>query len=119
MASHDSEVRRKVFSPECLYNVASMPDDPTGTMSRKIRFTKRYMPIGFGDRPDPGTVEGHLNSMEEAAETRRYNKKRMKELETQDEAKRRGLLSRIMRLSSHQATEVAAGSFNRTAVPAP
>jgi hypothetical protein len=48
-------------------------------------------------------VEGHLNAVEEAAETRRYNK-RMKELEIQDEAKRRGLLSRIMRLfcpSSH------------------
>jgi hypothetical protein len=37
--------------------------------------------------------------VEEAAETRRYNK-RMKELETQDEAKRRGLLYRIMRLFS-------------------
>jgi hypothetical protein len=35
--------------------------------------------------------------MDEAAKTRRYNK-RMKELETQDEAKRRGLLSRIMHL---------------------
>jgi hypothetical protein len=68
-------------------------------MSRKIRFTKRYKPIGFGDRPDPGTVEGHLKAMEEAAETRRYNK-RMKALEDQDEGKRRGLLSRIMRLFS-------------------
>jgi hypothetical protein len=29
-------------------------------------------PIGFGDRPDPGTVEGHRNAMDEAAETRRY-----------------------------------------------
>jgi hypothetical protein len=37
--------------------------------------------------------------MEEVAETRSYNK-RMKELETQDEAKRRGLLYRIMRLFS-------------------
>jgi hypothetical protein len=72
-----------------------------------LEFTRQYKPIGFGDQPDPGTVEGHLNAMEEAAETRRYNK-RMKELETQDEAKRRGLLSRIMRLF-----------FNRTAVPAP
>jgi hypothetical protein len=66
-------------------------------MPKRIKFTKQYKPIGFGDRPDPGTVEGHLSAMEEAAETRRYNK-RMKELEAQDEAKRRGLLSRIMRL---------------------
>jgi hypothetical protein len=72
---------------------------PTGTTSRKIRFTKRCKPIGFGDRPDPGTVEGHLNAMDDAAQTRRYNR-RMKELEAQDEAKRRGLLSRIMRLFS-------------------
>jgi hypothetical protein len=68
-------------------------------VSEKIKFTKQYKPIGFGDRPDPGTVEGHRDAMDEAAETRRYNK-RMKELETQDEAKRRGLLYRIMRLFS-------------------
>jgi hypothetical protein len=46
-------------------------------MTRKI---KRYKPIGFGDRPDPDTVEGHLNVVAEAAETRRYNRT-MKELE--------------------------------------
>jgi len=28
-------------------------------MSQKIRFKKQYKPIGFGDRPDPSTVEGH------------------------------------------------------------
>jgi hypothetical protein len=38
-------------------------------MPPRIKFTKQYKPIGFGDRPDPGTVEGHLNAMEEAAET--------------------------------------------------
>jgi hypothetical protein len=37
-------------------------------MSRKIKFTKQYKSIGFGDRPDPGTVEGHRNAMDEAAE---------------------------------------------------
>jgi hypothetical protein len=58
-------------------------------MSRKIKFTKQYKPIGFGDRPDPGTVEGHRNAMAEAAETRRYNR-RMKELEAEDAAQRGG-----------------------------
>jgi hypothetical protein len=48
----------------------------------------------FGDRPDPGTVEGHRNAMADAAETRAYNR-RMKELDAQDAAKREGLLSRI------------------------
>jgi hypothetical protein len=43
-------------------------------MAREIRFKKQYKPIGFGDRSDPGTVEGHLNSIEEAAETRRYDR---------------------------------------------
>jgi hypothetical protein len=62
---------------------------------RKIKFTKQYKPIGFGDRPDPGTVEGHRNAMAEAAETRQYNQ-RMKELEAEDEAKRVGLLSRVI-----------------------
>jgi hypothetical protein len=55
-------------------------------MSREIRFKKQYEPIGFGDRPDSGTVEGHRNAMDEAAETRRYNR-RMKELEAEDAAK--------------------------------
>jgi hypothetical protein len=38
-------------------------------MTQKIRFKKLYKPIGFGDRPNPGTVEGHRNAMAEAAET--------------------------------------------------
>jgi hypothetical protein len=36
-----------------------------------IKFTKQYKPIGFGDRPNPCTVEGHRNAMAEAAETRK------------------------------------------------
>lgn len=64
-------------------------------MPREIRFKKQYKPIGFGDRPDPGTVEGHRNTMDEAAETRRY-KRRMKELEAEeDAAKRDGWLSKL------------------------
>jgi hypothetical protein len=43
-----------------------------------MRKIKQYKPIGFGERPDPGTVEGHRNAMAEAAETRAYNH-RMKE----------------------------------------
>jgi len=65
-------------------------------MKRKI---KQYKPIGFGDRPDPGTVEGHLNAIDEAAETRRYNK-RMKELEAEDAERQRrrgGTVSKVLR----------------------
>jgi len=74
---------------------------------RKIKFTKQYKPIGFGDRPDLGTVEGHRNATAEAAETRAY-KRRMKELEAQDAAKRGGLLSRVIRFftSKRQITNV-------------
>jgi hypothetical protein len=61
-------------------------------MTRKI---KQYKPIKFGDGPDPGTVEGHRNRMAEAAETRRYNQ-RMNELAVEDEAKREGLLSKVL-----------------------
>jgi len=43
-------------------------------MTRKIRFKKQYKPIGFGDGPDSRTVEGHQAAMQEAAETRRYNR---------------------------------------------
>jgi hypothetical protein len=49
-------------------------------MTRKII---QYKPIGFGDRPGPGTVEGHRNAMIEAAENRKYNR-RMKELAAED-----------------------------------
>jgi hypothetical protein len=65
-------------------------------MTRKI---KQYKPIKFGDGPDPGTVEGHRNAMDEAAERRRYNR-RMRELEAEDlerEQRQRGLLVRLVR----------------------
>jgi hypothetical protein len=62
-------------------------------MTRKV---KQYKPIGFGDRPDPDTVEGHRKAMDEAGETRRYNR-RMKELAAEDEAKRESLLSKVTR----------------------
>lgn len=39
-------------------------------MAREVRFKKQHKPIGFGDSPDPGTVEGRLNAMDEVAETR-------------------------------------------------
>jgi hypothetical protein len=68
-------------------------------MTRKI---KQYKPIGFGDRPDPGTVEGRRNAMAEAAETRAYER-RMKELEAQDEARRGNLLSRLIRFFSSRS----------------
>jgi hypothetical protein len=63
---------------------------------RKIKFTKQYKPIGFGDRPGPGTVEGHRNAIAEASETRAYNR-RMKELAAADIERRSGLISRMLR----------------------
>jgi hypothetical protein len=68
-------------------------------MPQSIKFTKQYKPIGFGDRPDPDTVEGHRNTVAEAAETRRYNRT-MRELEAQDAERRRqrgGPLSKMLR----------------------
>jgi hypothetical protein len=65
----------------------------------KIKFTKQHKPISFGDRPDPGTVEGHLNAVAETAETRQYNRV-MKELEAQDAGRRiqrGGPLSKVRR----------------------
>jgi hypothetical protein len=67
-------------------------------VAREVRFKKEYKPIGFGDRPDPGTVEGHLNAKAEAAEDRQYNR-RMKELAVEDEKRRGGLLARVMEIS--------------------
>jgi hypothetical protein len=66
-------------------------------MAREIRFKKQYKPIGFGDRPDPGTVESHRNAMDEAAETRRYNR-RMRGLEAEDLERQRRQGSLLMRL---------------------
>jgi hypothetical protein len=68
-------------------------------MPRKI---KQYKPIGFGDRPDPDTVEGHRNRMAEAAETRAYNR-RMKDLAAEDAMKKSGLLSKVMRFFSSRS----------------
>jgi hypothetical protein len=34
---------------------------------QRIKFTKQYKPIGFGNEPDPGTVDGHRVAMEDAA----------------------------------------------------
>jgi hypothetical protein len=72
---------------------------------RKFKFTKQYKPIGFGDRPDPETVEGRLNAEAEAAETRRYNR-RMKEFAAEYKARREGLLSKVFGILLLEATEV-------------
>jgi hypothetical protein len=32
-------------------------------MPPRIKFKKQYKPITFGDRPNPGTVEGHRNAL--------------------------------------------------------
>ena len=59
------------------------------------RENKKYKPIGFGDRLDPDTMEGHRNAEAEAAEARRYNL-RMSELAAEDKAKRVEMLSRVI-----------------------
>jgi hypothetical protein len=48
-------------------------------MAEKIRFTKQYKPMGFGDRDDHGSVEAHLKAKEHAKQMRELYK-RMKEL---------------------------------------
>lgn len=65
-------------------------------MPKQIKASKQYKPMGFGDRDDRGSVEAHLRAKAEARETRQYNA-RMKELEAEDAARRRGLLARIVR----------------------
>ena len=64
------------------------------SVPQKIKFTKQYKPIGFGDKLDPDTVEGHRNAEAEAAETRRY-KRRVEELAAEDAARREGLLAKV------------------------
>lgn len=54
-------------------------------MTRKPRLKKQYKPVGFGDPYDPRSVDGHRNAVNEARETRGYNK-RMKEIEAEREA---------------------------------
>jgi hypothetical protein len=65
-------------------------------MAEKIKFTKQYKPMGFGDTDDRGSVEAHLRAKEHAKEMRQFNK-RMKELEAEDARKRGGVLIRVMR----------------------
>jgi hypothetical protein len=48
-------------------------------MAEKIRFTKQYKPMGFGDRDDHGSVEAHLKAKEHAKQMRELYK-RMNEL---------------------------------------
>jgi hypothetical protein len=72
------------------------------SVPQKINFRKQFKPIGFGDKPNPDTVEGHRNAMADAAETRRYNRT-MKALEAQDaerQSRRGGPLSRMLRFIS-------------------
>ena len=68
-------------------------------MAEKIKFTKQYKPMGFGDRDDRGSVEAHLRAKEHAIEMRQFNK-RMKELDAEDARKRGGILTRVMRFFS-------------------
>ena len=68
-------------------------------MSRKIKFTKQYKLMGFGDRDDKGSVEAHLRAKAETREMRQYNT-RMKELEAEDARRRGGILTKVMRFFS-------------------
>jgi hypothetical protein len=66
-------------------------------VSRKIKFTKQYKPMGFGDRDDRGSVEAHLRAEAHAKEMRRFNK-RMRELDA--EGAQSGFLTRVVRFFS-------------------
>jgi hypothetical protein len=48
-------------------------------VTAKIRFTRQYKPVGFGDPPDPRTVDGKRLSAAQAAETHRLNRIRKDE----------------------------------------
>ncbi len=54
-------------------------------MTRKPRLKKQYKAVGFGDPYDPRSVDGHRNAVNEARDTREYNKG-MKEIEAEREA---------------------------------
>jgi hypothetical protein len=43
-------------------------------VTAKIRFKRQYKPTGFGDAPDPRTVDGRRLSAMRASETRRLNR---------------------------------------------
>jgi hypothetical protein len=66
-------------------------------MSRKIQFKRQYKPIGFGDPPFRGTVEGHRNAMYDAAETRSYNRA-MKEVDHRQPPPGNSVLNLLKRL---------------------
>jgi hypothetical protein len=63
---------------------------------QRIKLTKQYKPIRFGDGPDPDTVEGHRNAMDEAAEMRRYKRRIMELAAEPEERKSGGFLSRVI-----------------------
>jgi hypothetical protein len=65
-------------------------------MSRKVQFKKQYKPIGFGDPPDPRTVEGHRNAVRERTEDRRADKM-LEKMAAEDEMRRPTLFSKIWR----------------------
>jgi hypothetical protein len=66
---------------------------------REIKFTKQYMPIGFGDRDDRGSVEAHLRAEAHAKEMRRFNK-RMRELDAEGAHRRGDFLTKVVRFFS-------------------
>jgi hypothetical protein len=41
-------------------------------VAEKIKFTKQYKPMGFGDRDDRGSVEAHLRAKEHAKDMRQF-----------------------------------------------
>jgi hypothetical protein len=68
-------------------------------VSRKIKFTKQYKPMGFGDRDDRGPVEAHLRAEAHAKEMRRFNKG-MTELDAENAQRRGGFLTKVARFFS-------------------
>jgi hypothetical protein len=48
-------------------------------MTSRITFRRQYKPVGFGDPPDPRTVDGMRLSRRRAAETARFNRMREEE----------------------------------------
>lgn len=65
-------------------------------MSGKIKFTKQYKQMGFGDRDDRGSVEAHLRAEAHAKEMRQFNR-RMKELDAEDARRQSGFLNKVVR----------------------
>jgi hypothetical protein len=65
-------------------------------MSHKVQFKRQYKPIGFGDAPDPRTVDGHRNAVHVRMENRRADKI-LRELSAEEELRSHTLFSRIWR----------------------